>query len=117
MTQPPLPATALVPRSDAPQAELRVFAQSYDGYLRLAAGPVLEQVVAPVEAWLTSHRQVPDWAGVDLLRGYLFALLQREAPPVGPDLDDPYFAELNWRWRTVVWRIGLLSGGVVPVYA
>lgn len=53
------------------------WAHRYDGYKRLGGGPeFLAAVVSPVAAEFARTRRVPDWAGVDLLRGWAFYLVR-----------------------------------------
>ena len=62
----------------ATQAEI-VWAMSYDGFERIANGPErLEEVFAPLREAYGRTGTVPEWCGVDLLRGWLFLLQRRD---------------------------------------
>ncbi len=53
------------------------WAHRYNGYARLAGGPQqLGAVVEPLRAEFESTGGIPDWAGVDLLRGWAFLLVR-----------------------------------------
>lgn len=55
--------------------EMIAWAQCYDGYRRLAAGaPQLAMLLQPLREELARSGAIPDWAGVDLLRGWAFLL-------------------------------------------
>jgi uracil-DNA glycosylase len=73
-------------RSPEPNADLEQilrFALTYNGYRRLARDPnLLHGVIRPVLDAVDSGRGVPEWAGLDLLRGTLFHL-QRSTHHVG----------------------------------
>jgi hypothetical protein len=70
--------TVSCPRADAPLQDLLDFALSYDGYQRLGADPaVLRRIVEPLLQELETGETVPEWAGLDLLRGTLF-FVQRQ---------------------------------------
>lgn len=75
------------------QAMVR-WAHSYNGYHRLGAGPAeLVAVLRPLIDALEMSGKVPDWAGVDLLRGLAFFLTRRAAHHEAPEdvLDDKQF--------------------------
>lgn len=66
------------PSADAAPALLDSFGVSYDAYRRLAASPgQLAKVVAPVLDALRTGQPIPEWAGIDLLRGALFCVHRR----------------------------------------
>ncbi|UDY24663.1 hypothetical protein [Nocardioides sp. Kera G14] len=70
----------------ATQAELE-WAYTYDGYERLASSPeALWSVVAPVHEALLTTGRVPEWAGVDLLRGLAFYLVRADRHQGGGSL-------------------------------
>lgn len=77
----------------ASQAEI-VWATSYDGYGRLASEPAaLHRLIAEAERDLLNGGAVPQWCGVDLLRGWAFGLMQPEWP--GARLGTGWFALLD----------------------
>jgi hypothetical protein len=70
--------TVSCPRADAPLQDLLDFALTYDGYHRLGTDPAaLRRIVEPLLQELQTRETVPDWAGLDLLRGTLF-FVQRQ---------------------------------------
>lgn len=68
----------MIEKASVPQSELE-WALSYPGYERLASDPnsLYDHVLRPARSEFDQHASVPDWCGVDLLRGWLF-YLQRE---------------------------------------
>jgi len=59
--------------------DLFVWAHRYNGYERIAASPKdLHAVLEPARRTFVSEGVVPDWCGVDLLRGWLFGLARQE---------------------------------------
>lgn len=55
--------------------EMIRWAHFYDGYKRLARGaPQLAELLRPLRESLAVTGAIPDWAGVDLLRGWVFLL-------------------------------------------
>lgn len=59
--------------------ELRLikWAHKYDGYARLARGPEnLWDLVQPLHRAFQTEGAIPEWAGVDLLRGWAFYLVR-----------------------------------------
>ncbi|CAB4915841.1 unannotated protein [freshwater metagenome] len=59
--------------------ELFVWAHRFDGYERIASSPEnLEAVLEPVRNIFITRGLVPDWCGVDLLRGWMFYLARAE---------------------------------------
>lgn len=68
----------MVEKVSVPTTEL-TWALSYDGYRRLASDPtaLFDRLVRPMRDEFESAGSIPDWCGVDLLRGWLF-FLQRE---------------------------------------
>lgn len=55
------------------------WAHTYDGYERLAGSPAdLERLLAPAREQWRRTGEVPDWSGVDLLRGWAFYLTRRD---------------------------------------
>lgn len=73
-----------------------VWAHTYNGYDRLAQTPeALGQLIDPLRReWLSTTR-VPDWCGVDLLRGWAFYLAREDRHRGGGTLDDEWNAVLN----------------------
>jgi hypothetical protein len=70
------------------------WAQRYNGYERLGAGPSeLVKVLSPLQNQIESSRRIPEWAGVDLLRGLAFWRVRVAAHREAPDdaLDDDVF--------------------------
>lgn len=93
------------PEPDAEVEQILRFALTYDGYRRLAGDSnLLYEVVRPVLDDLASGRGIPEWAGLDLLRGTLF-YLQRSAHHVGYVSPDD-----ERQVRTVAAAIGRLAG-------
>lgn len=77
------------------------WAGAYNAYQRLAATPkALEAVIAPARSEYQRDGRVPEWAGVDLLRGWLF-LLYREDHFAGGYLFTPEGAESLREWSAV----------------
>ncbi|MAU84674.1 MAG: hypothetical protein CME34_22980 [Gordonia sp.] len=59
------------------ERELHDWAYRYDGYRRLAASPnQLFKVLEPVRLPYETDGEIPDWAGVDLLRGWAFYVVR-----------------------------------------
>ncbi|WP_232715208.1 hypothetical protein [Gordonia metallireducens] len=53
------------------------WAHTYNGYERLGGGPhKLAELVAPLRHEFESLGTIPEWAGVDLLRGWAFYLVR-----------------------------------------
>lgn len=100
-------AMAEYTRCPEPTAELEQilrFALTYHGYRRLAHDPNrLYGIVSPVLEDMNSGRGIPDWAGLDLLRGALF-YLQRSAHHVGHVSGDD-----ERQMRTLAAAIGRLA--------
>jgi hypothetical protein len=69
--------------------EILEFAITYNGYDRIAGSPeALLDLYEPIrKKWKESGR-LPDWAGLDLLRGLLF-LMAREDHMAGPIFLEP----------------------------
>lgn len=54
-----------------------LWAHGYNGYTRLAGGPEqLGAVIAPLREAYRATGEIPEWAGVDLLRGWAFLLVR-----------------------------------------
>ena len=67
-----------IPGSDCDFEEILEFAATYDGYRRIAESPKnLSAVYEPIRMEWRRSGVLPDWMGVDLLRGFLF-LMYRE---------------------------------------
>lgn len=79
----------------ATDAQVR-WAHSYDGYRRLATGPEMLATVleGPREAYRRQGR-VPDWCGVDLLRGWAFYLTREDRHGGGGTLGEEWTAVLQ----------------------
>jgi len=61
------------PVDEAYEAALIKWASKYNGYERLAHAPEgLEAVLTPLMQEYSTTERIPDWAGVDLLRGWAF---------------------------------------------
>jgi uracil-DNA glycosylase len=68
------------------------WAHTYDGYRRLAASPQkLERLLTPARNSFASHDVIPDWCGVDFLRGWAFYLARADRH-VGDDTLGPEWA-------------------------
>lgn len=70
------------------------WAHSYNGYKRLGAGAgALVNVLDPLVAEIGASGRIPDWAGVDLLRGLAFWRVRVAAHVEAPEeaLDDNFF--------------------------
>ncbi|MCV7194037.1 hypothetical protein [Mycolicibacterium brumae] len=53
------------------------WAHTYDGYSRIAGGPDhLWTQIEPLKRAYDQHGRVPEWAGVDLLRGWAFYIVR-----------------------------------------
>ena len=66
-----------------------VWAHQYDGYGRLARTPErLSKLLKPARNSYRAHARVPDWCGVDFLRGWAFYLVRADRHPGGGTLDD-----------------------------
>lgn len=81
------------------------WAHRYNGYARLGGSPEhLFRLVAPLRAEFESGRGVPEWAGVDLLRGWAFYVAREDRHAGGyglSDPDSPRFAE----WTAILARL------------
>ena len=65
--------------SDEIIIELFVWAHRYKGYERMAGNlEALETLLEPAHRHYQQSGEVPEWCGVDLLRGWLFALARTE---------------------------------------
>jgi uracil-DNA glycosylase len=86
----------MTPLEDAAtQAEVR-WALSYDGYRRLASTPEkLEKVLRSARNSFASRRAVPDWCGVDFLRGWAFYLVRADRHAGGGTLSTEWGAVLD----------------------
>lgn len=72
------------------------WALRYDGYARLAASPdTLEGVLRSARDSYSRHGRVPDWCGVDLLRGWAFYLARADHQAGGGTLDGEWTAVLD----------------------
>lgn len=83
------------PADQATDAEL-MWAHRYDGYARLASSPGdLEALLDPVRLGYDRTGRVPEWCGVDLLRGWCFYLARRDRFRGGGTLGDEWRAVLE----------------------
>lgn len=79
----------------ATQAEVD-WAHQYDGYRRLAASPgELGDLLEPARRAYRARVQVPDWCGVDLLRGWAFFLARADRFAGGGTLREEWVAVLD----------------------
>lgn len=81
----------------ATSAQVR-WAHSYDGYRRLASSP--EMLASLLDGAREDYRhqgRVPDWCGVDLLRGWAFYLAREDRHRGGDRLD--------YEWTAVIQRL------------
>lgn len=70
------------------RAEDYDWALTYNAYERLAGSPgQLGELLASARDWYESSGQVPDWCGVDLLRGWAFYLARADYFAGGGSLD------------------------------
>ncbi|WP_239252995.1 MULTISPECIES: hypothetical protein [Mycobacterium] len=89
---------ALRDRTFDPRA-LIAWARRYDGYKRLGGSPsALVKVLDPLVEEIAASGKIPEWAGVDLLRGLAFwrvrVAANREAPEYALD-DDLFLATVD----------------------
>ena len=83
------------PTDDATIAEV-MWAHRYDGYRRLARSPAdLAGLLEPARAEYDRTRRIPEWCGVDLLRGWAFFLVRRDHHRGGGSLDEEWRAVLD----------------------
>lgn len=72
------------------------WAQTYNGYQRLAQDPGrLGALLEPARHEYRRNGQVPEWCGVDLLRGWAFYLYRADYFCGGGTLDDEWLAVLD----------------------
>lgn len=65
------------------------WAHEYDGYVRLAGGPhELSRLLEPAWAEFQRGGAVPQWCGVDLLRGWAFYLVRADRHSGGGNLTE-----------------------------
>lgn len=84
---------------DVPQAQIE-WAHRYDGYQRLASSPEqLEELIRQGRRSFEARRRVPEWCGVDLLRGWAFYLVRADRHAGGGTLGEEWLAVLE-RVRT-----------------
>ncbi len=82
------------PTSDATSEEI-AWAYRYDGYRRLAGTvPALGQLLEPATTEYKETGRVPEWCGIDLLRGWAFFLVRQDYHWGGGALQE--------EWRAVV---------------
>lgn len=71
------------------------WAHSYDGYRRLASGPeALANILGGAREEYRVHGRVPQWCGVDLLRGWAFYLTREDRHRGGDTLGEEWTAVL-----------------------
>jgi uracil-DNA glycosylase len=79
----------------ATSAQVR-WAHGYDGYRRLASGPeALADVLGGARDAYLGQGRVPQWCGVDLLRGWAFYLAREDRHRGGDTLGDEWTAVLD----------------------
>lgn len=79
-----------------------VWVLAYDGYRRLAGSPQdLERLLSPARTEFRATLRVPDWCGVDLLRGWAFLLARSDYFAGGRELDDPLSSH-RAEWNAVL---------------
>ena len=79
----------------ATDAQVR-WAHNYDGYRRLATGPeMLAAVLSTARDAYRREGRVPDWCGVDLLRGWAFYLAREDRHRGGGTLSAEWAAVLQ----------------------
>ena len=75
---------------------LLAWAGSYDGYQRIASdGKRIHDVLRPLREALEDTGEVPDWAGVDLLRGYAFFMVRADRHAGGGTLGRKFEAVVD----------------------
>ncbi len=80
---------------DVTQAQIE-WALTYDGYRRLASSPEkLEKVLRSARNSYVSRSAVPDWCGVDFLRGWAFYLVRADYQRRGGTLSEEWRAVLH----------------------
>jgi hypothetical protein len=96
-----------VPAPDVPVEEILRFAASYNAYDVFAQEPAeLERIAYPIYDDIARNGRVPEWVRVDLARAVLFYAYRADYFHGGYGPYEPM--------RTLVDRIGQLSGGWVP---
>ena len=71
------------------------WAHEYDGYRRLASSPEkLEKLLQSARNSYRAHGRVPEWCGVDFLRGWAFFLVRADRHAGG--------GTLGAEWRDVL---------------
>lgn len=104
-----------VPRRDATRHEWVTWASRYNGYELLANHPAhLARVVAPALEEYRATGQVPEWAGVHLLRGWLFLMVRADRHGGGDMLREDDEATTTWFAVTDRLRTLLTSGDGDP---
>lgn len=79
------------------------WAHRYDGYTRLASSPEnLETLLEGPRASFRANGRIPDWCGVDLLRGWAYYLVRADRHAGGGTLTD--------EWTAVLERLRVHSG-------
>lgn len=67
------------------------WAHKYDGYSRLAASPEqLREVLDPAWQEFEATGRIPNWCGVDLLRGWAFYMARAYRFAGGDSFDTPW---------------------------
>lgn len=80
------------------------WAHEYNAYERLAESPGdLHRLLEPAWAEFERQRQVPQWCGVDLLRGWAFYLVRADRHGGGYDLGEG--GSKMREWAAVLERI------------
>ena len=79
-----------------PEQDVVDWAHTYDAYQRLAASPfALDRLLAGVREAFATNGAVPDWCGVDLLRGWAFFLARADRQAGGGTLGTEWAAVLG----------------------
>lgn len=100
-----------VPRRDATWPEWVTWASRYNGYELLADHPAhLARVLAPAVEEYRATGEVPTWAGVHLLRGWLFLMVRADRHAGGGMLDEESQTRTTWFAVTERLRALLPSG-------
>lgn len=80
-------------RADHSEVE---WAHQYDGYRRLAGSPKrLSKLIQSARSSFRAHGRVPEWCGVDFLRGWAFYLVRADHHAGGGTLDGEWSAVLE----------------------
>jgi hypothetical protein len=102
----------VIPDDDHTELQRTIeWASSYDGFRRLAASPAhLERLLEGARREYAVAGAVPEWCGVDLLRGWAFYLVRADRQAGGGTLDGEWKAVL----RALVAHPGAAHGDRPP---